>query len=68
MLYIQLIIAMEDSGAKKEFVCTECDTKFDSRGKKNIHIDRIHKQSKTIQYSDGIVRTSNVTRLGRDQV
>ena len=51
---------------KKEFPCSHCDAKFDSRGKRNTHVDAIHKQSHTIKYLDGIVRT--ITRDGEGRL
>jgi len=40
----------------KQFSCPQCDAKFDSRSKKEIHVDRNHKQSKEIKYADGTFR------------
>jgi len=48
---------MEDTNKKTEFTCAHCDAKFDSRGKRNTHVDHVHKQSTTIKYRDGKVRT-----------
>jgi len=42
---------------EKEYGCAYCELKFDSRGKQNAHVDNIHKQSKTLEYCDGIIRT-----------
>jgi len=49
---------MTDNTAKQQsFACSQCNAKFDSRSKKEIHVDRVHKQSKTVKYADGVLRT-----------
>ena len=48
---------MDNNNAKQQFNCSQCNATFDSRSKKEIHVDRFHKHSKTIKYSGGILRT-----------
>ena len=50
-------VIMDNEHVKQQFNCSQCNATFNSRSKKEIHIDRIHKQSKTIKYPGGIVRT-----------
>jgi|SRR5271156_5718424 len=48
---------MDNDEAKQQFRCSQCNATFDSRSKKEMHVDRTHKQSKTIKYLDGVHRT-----------
>jgi len=48
---------MDNDNAKQQFNCSQCNATFNSRSKKEIHVDRVHKQSKTIKYSSGVLKT-----------
>ena len=56
---------MDNNNAKQQFSCSRCNAIFDSRSKKEIHVDRIHKQSKTIKYPGGILKTIVKNQNGR---
>jgi hypothetical protein len=48
---------MDNDDETKARSCNRCNARIESRGKRDAHIDLIYKESKTLKYSDGTLRT-----------
>jgi len=48
---------LQDLELEREFKCAQCDTVFDTRGKRIHHVDNVHRRCVDVKFHDGTIKT-----------